>query len=150
MSTKIVIVAGQRFQVAAETDNEAIRQQLLGMGFADVANAAVKEGSEGDTPTIEFIKKAGTKGSAGFSGAELAAELARVPALAARHESSLLRQLLAGELTVEAALAHREVLIAAMDTVRSGSAGDNAGEGEEARLCTRINVPARAAAIDVW
>jgi Fe2+ transport system protein FeoA len=61
-ATKIVIVAGSRFSVPAETDNEAVRQQLLAMGFADVASATIKTGDEGGQATVEFVKKAGTKG----------------------------------------------------------------------------------------
>jgi hypothetical protein len=62
---KIVVVAGQRFEVPAATDNEAIRQQLLSMGFADVANAQIQTGTDADSgkTTIEFVKRAGTKGS---------------------------------------------------------------------------------------
>jgi hypothetical protein len=79
-TTKIVIVAGQEFSVPANTDNEAIRQQLTSMGFADVASATIQKGTRDvdgvKTETIEFVKKAGTKG---MDGAELAALLADVP-----------------------------------------------------------------------
>jgi hypothetical protein len=61
--TKIIIVAGSRFSVPFETDNEAVRQQLLAMGFADVASADVRVGNEAGQVTVEFVKKAGTKGS---------------------------------------------------------------------------------------
>lgn len=76
MSTaeKIVIVAGERFRVPADTATEAIRASLTPM-FPDVASATVKEGKETiegvEMPTIEFVKKAGTKG--GLTGEEVAA-----------------------------------------------------------------------------
>lgn len=111
--TKIVIVSGQEFSVPADTDNEAIRTQLTGMGFADVASATIQTGKktvEGvEYQTIEFVKKAGTKG---LDGVELAALLARVPATAApalrgldRDQADLIRRLLAGQLTVGGVLA---------------------------------------------
>lgn len=79
-ATKIVIVSGQEFSVPSETDNEAIRTQLAGMGFADVAAATITKGTReigGLTiETIEFVKKAGTKG---LDPAGLAALLAEVP-----------------------------------------------------------------------
>ena len=100
-STKVVIVAGERFSVPAETDNEAIRQQLLSMGFADVASATVKQGKDADgTPTIEFVKQAGTKGA--LSPAALAVVLRRTPVAPIVTPSSyryLLARLVAGDLT---------------------------------------------------
>lgn len=77
--TKIVIVAGQEFSVPAETENEAIKAQLLAMGFADVASATIQKGTRDGIETIEFVKKAGTKG---LDGADLAALLGRVPPIA--------------------------------------------------------------------
>jgi hypothetical protein len=112
-TTKIVIVAGQEFSVPADTDNEAIRQQLVA-NFPDVASAKIKEGTKqiGDVtyPTIEFVKQAGTKG---MDAGELAALLAHVPPTSAprtaaggldRTQLALLRRLAAGNLTFDAAL----------------------------------------------
>lgn len=114
-TTKIVIVSGQEFSVPRETDNEAIRAQLASQGFADVASATIQKGKrtiEGqEVETIEFVKKAGTKG---LDGAALAALLGKVPpaTLPARiiygptpAQAELLTQLADGELTFDAALA---------------------------------------------
>jgi hypothetical protein len=109
-ATKIVIVSGQEFSVPADTDNEAIRQQLAGMGFADVAAATIQKGKRTvdgqELETIEFIKKAGTKG---LDGVELAALLARVPPSKAPGRRNggdeLLYRLINGELTIAEALA---------------------------------------------
>lgn len=79
-ATKIVIVSGQEFSVPAATDNEAIRTQLAGMGFADVASATISKGTRDvdgqKIETIEFVKKAGTKG---LDAPELAALLGQLP-----------------------------------------------------------------------
>lgn len=108
-ATKIVIVAGQEFSVPAETDNEAIRQQLLSMGFADVASATIQQGTRDGTATIEFVKKAGTKG---LDGTELAALLARLPATSMQAQRGIsvadaeaLDALARGALTIADALA---------------------------------------------
>lgn len=113
-ATKIVIVSGQEFSVPADTDNEAIRTQLTGMGFADVASATIQKGKktvEGvEYETIEFVKKAGTKG---LDPADLAALLtalppAELPSLApygpTAQQSALLLDLAEGTLTFAAAL----------------------------------------------
>ena len=59
--TKIVIVAGQEFSVPADTDNEAIRQQLLAQGFADVEEATIQAGKKTvddlEYETIEFVRE---------------------------------------------------------------------------------------------
>ncbi len=106
-SSKVVIVAGQRFSVPEDTATEAIRQQLLTMGFADVASATVKQGKDPDgTPTIEFVKQAGTKGA--LAPAALAVVLRGTPVapLAPRRSyRGLLTQLVAGLLTCADALA---------------------------------------------
>jgi hypothetical protein len=104
MSTKIVIVAGQQFSVPAETDNEAIRAQLIGMGFADVQNATVKEGKQGETPTVEFVKKAGTKG--GIEPADLVSRLRAVPrvAVASKNAALIVERLLAEQMTFDEAV----------------------------------------------
>lgn len=63
---KLVIVEGQRFLVAASIDNETIRQHLIRQGFANLAGAEIRSGTaqhDGRTfATVDFIKKAGTKG----------------------------------------------------------------------------------------
>lgn len=80
--TKIVIVSGQEFSVPSDTETETIRQQLVSMGFADVASATPQKGKktvdEVEYETIEFVKKAGTKG---LDGRAFAALLAQVPKL---------------------------------------------------------------------
>lgn len=63
---KLVIVEGQRFLVAASIDNETVRQHLIRQGFANLAGAEIRTGTaqhDGHTlATVDFIKKAGTKG----------------------------------------------------------------------------------------
>lgn len=63
---KLVIVEGQRFIVDAAVDNETIRQHLIRQGFAQLAGAEIRLGTaqhDGRTlATVDFIKKAGTKG----------------------------------------------------------------------------------------
>lgn len=63
---KLVIVEGQRFLVAAAIDNETVRQHLIRQGFANLAGAEIRTGMaqhDGRTlATVDFIKKAGTKG----------------------------------------------------------------------------------------
>jgi hypothetical protein len=148
--TKIVIVAGQRFPVPADTAIEPIRQQLLTMGFADVASAEVKHGKESDgTQTIEFVKRAGTKGSLG--PAVLAAALARVPA--ASLDTGLLDlqarvgRLLGGELTFAEAL--DQDLAEALDLLaEDGGACSPSTQGD--RLCARLDLPAVPAAVPAW
>lgn len=113
-ATKIVIVNGQEFSVPAATDNEAIRQQLAGMGFSDVAAATIQKGTRQvdgqDVETIEFVKKAGTKGLDGPALADLLGSLTPSALPAARHygptaaQAALLLQLTEGELTFADAL----------------------------------------------
>ena len=78
-TTKIVIVSGQEFSVPADTSIEDLRTHLA-QTFPDVASATVQKGTkklDGVTyETIEFVKKAGTKGA---TGAELAALLLDIP-----------------------------------------------------------------------
>ena len=113
-ATKIVIVSGQEFSVPAATDNEAIRQQLSGMGFADVAAATIQKGKRQidgqEVETIEFVKKAGTKG---MDGAGLAQLLATVPPTTlpatrrygpTNEQAALLADLSEGDLTFEQAI----------------------------------------------
>ncbi len=63
---KLVIVEGQTFIVDAMIDNETIREHLIRQGFANLAGAEIRTGTRqhhGQTlPTIDFIKRAGTKG----------------------------------------------------------------------------------------
>ena len=63
---KLVIVEGQRFLVAIGIDNETVRQHLIRQGFANLAGAEIRTGTaqhDGRTlATVDFIKKAGTKG----------------------------------------------------------------------------------------
>jgi hypothetical protein len=63
---KLVLVEGQRFLVATGIDNETIRQHLIRQGFANLAGAEIRPGTaqhDGRTlATVDFIKKAGTKG----------------------------------------------------------------------------------------
>lgn len=124
-ATKIVIVSGQEFSVPAATDNEAIRQQLAGMGFADVAAATISKGKRTvdgqDVETIEFVKKAGTKGMDGPALAALLATLApgAIPATQlygpTAEQAALLRQLVAGEFTFDQVLAMEPQLVPALE-----------------------------------
>jgi hypothetical protein len=129
-TTKIVIVSGQEFSVPADTDNEAIRKQLAGMGFADVASATIQTGKrtvEGqDVTTIEFVKKAGTKG---LGGAELVALLSTLPPATlppVRHygptapQAALLSELADAALTFDQALTLGDELERALDTCHEG------------------------------
>lgn len=137
-ATKIVIVAGQEFSVPAETDNEQIRQQLVSMGFTDAAGATIQKGTREGVETIEFVKKAGTKGA---DGAALAQLLARVPAAPiatsgpTRSALALLRRLEAGALTIGEALANEAVLMAALADQINRSPANTEG----AKLCARVD-----------
>lgn len=159
VATKIVIVSGQEFSVPADTDNEAIRKQLAGMGFADVASATIQTGKrtvEGqEVQTIEFVKKAGTKG---LDGAELAALLATLPPTKlpieriygpAAAQAALLDQFAEGALTFAEVFALEERLAPALEacyqeppTVRK----------EGAALCNTIDtlVPVVPSASCAW
>lgn len=153
-ATKIVIVAGQEFSVPAETDNEAIRQQLTSMGFADVASATVQKGTralgEERVETVEFVKKAGTKG---LDGAGLAAVLAALPRAGTlqrlvigptTEQAALVARLLDGDLTIDAALTtHQDALDAALDACQQEPPAPRV---EGARLCDRIAPLAAVAA----
>lgn len=150
-TTKIVIASGQEFSVPIETDNEAIRQQLAGMGFADVAAATIQKGTRivagQEIETIEFVKRAGTKG---LHGPALAALLDRVPPIPppSRHSAGdeLLTRLIGGELTIAEALADNGDLIDnALATAREHTPRQSQG----ALLCAHSDrlpaVPAIAA-----
>jgi hypothetical protein len=105
---KIVIVSGQEFQVPIESTVDELRQHLTTM-FPDVASATVQHGKKKidgvEYPTIEFVKRAGTKGA---TGDELLAILAQVPAVrldAPPGESgNLIAQVCAGHATIGQAL----------------------------------------------
>lgn len=113
-ASKIVIVSGQEYSVPAATDNEAIRTQLAGMGFADVASATIQKGKRTvdgqEIETIEFVKKAGTKG---LDAAGLVALLTTLPQSTlpttrlygpTSEQAELLTQLSEGELTFDQTL----------------------------------------------
>jgi hypothetical protein len=151
--TKIVIVAGQEFSVPAATDNEAIRGQLTSMGFADVASAEIKLGTkkvgEETYQTVEFIKKAGTKGLGGAELARLMEQIpiARLPAAPLsgpdRAQAALLRSVMEGGLTIDAALDMGTTLDAALDACQPSFSTPST---EGAQLCSRLDtLPAVAA-----
>lgn len=112
---KIVIVSGQSFSIPADTPDETVRQTLA-PNFPEIATATIQKGTRevegyGEVETVEFVKKAGTKG---LEGRDLAALLARVPAQAVpatiRQNIPLAHAFMAGTLTCEQALAHYDVL----------------------------------------
>jgi hypothetical protein len=114
VTTKIVIVAGQEFSVPAETDNDQIRQHLAANGYPDVANADIKLGKRTidgvEHQTVEFAKKAGTKGSSEGGELDLAALLAQIravrnPFFEIFNTPVAVRHLLLGRLTIEQAMA---------------------------------------------
>jgi len=136
-ATKIVIVSGQEFSVPADTDNEQIRQQLASQGFADVAAATITKGTRDiggqEVETIEFAKKAGTKG---LDGPELAQLLCRVPPAAPPSRRSagdeLLTRLIGGELTIAEALADDGDLI---DNALAGARERAPRQSQGASIC---------------
>jgi len=141
-TTKIVIVAGQEFGIPVETDNEAIRAQLLAMGFADVAKPAeIKVGTrevDGQTvQTVEFIKKAGTKGLGGADLAQLLAELPRssLGPLMGITSAQLLGRLFDEQMTVGELLASEGALRHALHE----SAGGYRRQSEGAAVCARVD-----------
>jgi len=77
--TKIVIVSGQEFSVPATATIDELRQHLAPM-FPDVTTATPTHGKKTidgvEYVTIEFVKRAGTKGAS-----ELVPLLATIPAL---------------------------------------------------------------------
>ena len=151
--TKIVIVAGQEFSVPADTDNEAIREHLKSNGFPDVAAATIQAGTKTvdgtEYQTIEFVKKAGTKGLSGADLAELLATVAPAPLESTRHGlgrtgAALVGRLMSRRLTVGEALADIEPLMAALLECEGRS---YTFTKEGVRLCERIDrVPAVACA----
>jgi len=152
--SKIVIAAGTPFTVPASLDNEAIRQQLVSMGFADVATATIQTGGtreiDGVTyPTVEFVKKAGTKG---LDGSALAALLAHLPPTSiasgpriAPESRQALRRLADGGYTVAEALADDRLLAGALDDAEAANEPTRPSQ-EGVLLCERIDgLPAVAA-----
>lgn len=146
-TTKIAIVSGKEFQVALEIDNETIRQHLA-KDFPDVASATIKTGSRkiGDQTyeTVEFVKKAGTKG---MDGAELGDVLRRVPrkdidTRPATPDMDLVRRLCHGGMTIAEVHATRDDLFAALyNAIETPSSGSKEGE----RLCSKLeSIPAVA------
>jgi len=128
--TKIVIFNGQEFMVPFDADNEAIRGQLSTMGFSDVAAATIQKGTrtiEGqEVETIEFVKKAGTKG---LDGPDLAALLGQIPSSTlpptrrygpTSEQAELLTQLTEAELTFDQALSLGDTLEQALDACHEG------------------------------
>lgn len=155
-ATKIVIVAGQEFSVPASTDNEAIRSHLASQGFADVASATIQKGKrtvgEQTIETVEFVKKAGTKG---MNGAELAALIGRAPAAPppkarvvgpTREQAQLLYNLRDGVLTIGQALTRLDDLDGAITSYyRTSPTNDFHGS----RLCERLSLHPTPADTDV-
>lgn len=143
---KIVIVAGQEFSVPGSYDNETIRNYLVGQGFADVAGATIKTGKKtiGDQEydTVEFIKKAGTKG---LGAQDLAELLTTVPATRVldRQGGPLIWRLLNGDLTFAEALASDDLAEALEQIDPSTSQGG--------ALCRSLDtLTATAAAVPGW
>jgi hypothetical protein len=147
-TTKIVIVSGQEFSVPADTSEKDLRDHLAAT-FPDVATATVQKGTktiDGVTyQTIEFVKKAGTKGA---SGAELAALLAQVrpQRLGAPPDATvaLITRVIGGQLTIDAALTQDALAaLAAMPAQPQKNGGT---------LCSQLDIitPVAAAGADVW
>lgn len=154
---KIVIVSGKEFLIDTAVDNEAIRQHLAN-NFPDVAGATVVEGTrvvEGVSyKTVEFVKKAGTKG---MEGGDLAALLRQVPRDMADDDRPVLsaveyRWLLAlqeGRLTFGdvTSMEQAEIVTASISGSRSDSYSQ---QHERVVLCQKIdNLPAAAVGSDL-
>lgn len=150
-TNKIVIVAGQEFLLGADVDNEAIREYLKGNGFPDVAAATIQTGKKTldgvEYQTVEFVKKAGTKGLGGVELAELLATVKPAPLRLSnqlsRSQEVLIKRLLSGQLSVGEALASEKDLIQALD--QAGNPYPR--QTEEVLLCAQLDrVPAVACA----
>ena len=143
---KIVIVAGQEFSVAATTDNQAIREHLR-QNFPDVASAEIKVGKRTvdgrEVQTVEFVKKAGTKGLQSTDLAALLGTLPLITVASVRRPRSLLaciadRQLTYGEAT------ERDTIIQLVDALRDAAelgptVSRAASSTKETRLCLAID-----------
>lgn len=145
-ANKVVIVSGHEFLVPADQANEAIRDYLAS-NFPDVAKAEIQDGTkviDGVTyPTIEFVKKAGTKG---LDGGDLAELLGQVPARRLpkdsldRSAAALIRRFEEGRLTFGEALRDRRVLIGALESICEGG---TTPLSEGAGLCDSVErIPA--------
>lgn len=149
-TTKIIIVAGQEFQVDLSADNEAIRAQLTSQGFADVAAATIQKGTtERDGTvyeTVEFVKKAGTKG---LGGAELAALLTKVPQaklpVRVLYGNALLTRLVNNQLTIAEALAAEDALDTALLACHESYSPRNSKGAQLCEPCDRLPAVAAAA-----
>jgi hypothetical protein len=144
-ATKIVIVSGQEFSVPADTDVEAIRSALKG-DFPDIATATIQKGTReiaGVTyETVEFVKRAGTKG---LGAGDLAQLLRLVPPTAppaSNTPSFLARQFLAGQLTGQQAVDGGLPLVAELDRVDSSYQT----RGKEETLCKQLDALSPVAA----
>lgn len=162
-TSKIVIVAGQEFSVPADTDNEAIREQLKAMGFADVATATITTGTKtiGDTAfeTVEFVKRAGTKGLDHTALAGLLSTLPAGPLPPRRRNARVLHRLACQRLTFgEAVTAPLDAQLALALTDAGDTPYDTADvipdqflTTQESQLCRDIDqLPAVASAVSVW
>ena len=153
-TTKIVIVAGQEFSVPADTPNEAIRTQLTSMGFADVASATIQTGTRTidgvETPTIEFVKNAGTKGLDAAGLAALLRQLAPIDAVSrtaglTAKQRRLLEDLLAERLSAQMVLDAADELESILKLLADRSSGFSSQQ-PGGQLCQRLDVlPAVAA-----
>jgi hypothetical protein len=103
---KIVIVGQESFRVPIDAAEKDLRDHLAAM-FPDVANATVQKGTRTIEnviyDTIEFVKRAGTKGAA-----DLIPLLAQIPALRLSPPrtaiATLLNRVSAGNCTIAEAL----------------------------------------------
>lgn len=147
--SKYVIVAGQEFSVPAATDNEAIRETLK-TNFPDVATAEIKIGKrtvgDQEVETVEFVKRAGTKG---LTGTDLAQLLRTVPTAALPTQprpprlTARVKALVSGTLTFAAALDDVDGLIADLEL---SQAQERRTSNEGNMLCRTIDeLPAVAA-----
>jgi hypothetical protein len=141
-ATKIVIVSGQEFSVPADTDVEAIRSALKG-DFPDIATATIQKGTReiaGVTyETVEFVKRAGTKG---LGAGDLAQLLRLVPSQLRQAtgpgKPQVLRALLTGQLTASEAVAQVDALLAAIAEYGTASWGRAGFATQEVRACVQL------------
>jgi hypothetical protein len=153
-AAKLVIVAGQEFSVPVDTDNEAIRKQLQQMGFADVANATIQTGKKPDgTATIEFVKKAGTKG---VDIHALTVTLAHVPAAPVTKSQSaavIASRFAEGDVTWGEAVSDdldRDMQEYANQQAESDEGCGRPVAAKGVQVCERLDLPAVATAIPAW
>jgi hypothetical protein len=136
MTTKIIIVEGQRFSVPAETDIETVRQHLL-PNFPGIAQASLQKGKEtidgAEVETIEFVKKAGTKGLNLVDSFSTLPEAPYQPLHMQMRDAHVLHRLTMKQLTIAEALPHARLLEQAIATFES-----HTSLGEQ--LCQRLAV----------